>query len=155
MRAEVLRFLEDTAGRRNWAHKGLAVALRHLSVDEARWTPMGGHSVWEQINHVAYWKRYILRRIQGARPAARQAWPAMGRTPAQLRKATDDLTALHRALRAAVITLDPDDLQAPRGRYPLIQLLLGEAAHESYHVGQIFLTRKQYRRRGALSGNGV
>jgi uncharacterized damage-inducible protein DinB len=147
MRAAILRYLQDTAGRRNWAHTGLALAIRNLSIDEARWTPPVGHSVWEQINHVRYWKRYILLRIQGVRTRARQAWPAAGRTPADLRKATADLAALHRALRTAVLALDPDDFQAPRGaRYPLVQLLLGAAAHESYHAGQIFLTRKLYRR---------
>jgi uncharacterized damage-inducible protein DinB len=147
MRAVVLQYLQDTTRRRNWAHAGLALAIRNLGIDEARWSPPGGHSVWEQINHVRYWKRYILQRIQRVRTKARQAWPAGGRTPADLRKATADLAALHRALRAAVLALDPDDLQEPRGaRYPLVQLLLGAAAHESYHAGQIFLTRKLYRR---------
>ncbi len=147
MRTVILGFLQDTTRRRNWAHAGLAVAIRNLGVDEALWTPPGGHSVWEQINHVRYWKRYILRRIQGTRTKARQAWPAPGRTPADLHKTTADLAALHRGLRAAVIALDPDDLHEPRGaRYPLAQLLLGAAAHESYHAGQIFLTRKLYRR---------
>lgn len=149
MRAVILRFLEDTTGRRNWAHTGLAAAIRNLSVDEARWIPPGGHSVWEQINHVRYWKRYILRRVQGRRAIARQAWPPAGRTLADLRRATADLKGLHRQLRKAVIGRDPDDLHAPPGaRYTLVQLLLGEAAHESYHTGQIFLTRKLYRRRG-------
>lgn len=153
MRVEILRFLEDTAGRRNWAHKGLDVATRHLDVQEARWNPPGAHSVWEQINHIAYWKRWILRRIQGKRPASRQAWPPAGTTAAELRKARNDLAALHHQLRAAVMAFDPDGLHGPRGaRFTPAQLLLGEAAHESYHIGQIFLTRKLYRRRRGHAG---
>ncbi len=146
LRAEILRFLNDTQGRRNWAHKGLEVAIGNLGVEEARWTPPGGHSVWEQINHVAYWKRFILGRIQGKHPPARQAWPPGGRTLRELREAKADLEALHRELHAAVIAMDPDRLVARGVRYTVAQLLLGEAAHESYHIGQIFLTRKQYRR---------
>jgi uncharacterized damage-inducible protein DinB len=153
MRVEILRFLDDTAGRRNWAHKGLAVALRRLGLAEATWTPPGGHSVWEQIHHIAYWKRFILRSIQGKRPAARQAWPRAGRTVAELRRATADLAALHRELHRAVLALDPDGLQgAQRVRFTPAQLLLGEAAHEAYHIGQIFLTRKLYRRLAGRSG---
>ena len=53
MRAEVLRFLEDTAPRRNWTHKGLMAAIGHLSVDGARWTQVGGHAMWEQINQIS------------------------------------------------------------------------------------------------------
>jgi uncharacterized damage-inducible protein DinB len=153
MRVEILRFLDDTAGRRNWAHKGLEVATRHLDVQEARWKAPGSHSVWEQINHIAYWKRWILRRIQGKHPAARQAWPPAGRSHAELRKARVDLAALHRELRAAVMALDPEGLQGPRGaRYTPARLLLAEAAHEAYHIGQIFLTRKLYRARRRRAG---
>lgn len=147
LRAEIVRYLDDTAGRRNWAHKGLRVAIAGLGLDEARWTPTGGHSVWEQINHIAYWKRFIVTRVQGKRASARQAWPPAGRTLRELRRATDDLDALHRELHEAVIAMDPDDLIRRTLRYTVAQLLLGEAAHESYHIGQIFLTRNQYRRR--------
>jgi hypothetical protein len=58
---------------------------------------------------------------------------------------------LHRGLRRAVLDIAPDRFaQTKIGRYSLIQLLLGAAAHESYHAGQILLTRKLYRdaRRG-------
>jgi uncharacterized damage-inducible protein DinB len=120
---------------------------RGLRVASPRSADITGLARGQEINHARYWKRYILRRIQGTRTKARQAWPAPGRTPADLHKATADLAALHRGLRAAVIALDPDDLHEPRvPRYPLAQLLLGAAAHESYHAGQIFLTRKLYRR---------
>jgi uncharacterized damage-inducible protein DinB len=147
MRVEIVRFLDDTAGRRNWAHKGLRVAIRRLDVDEARWKPSRGHSVWEQMNHIAYWKRWILRHIQGKHPTARQAWPAEGTTSAELRGARDNLEALHHELRGAVMALHPDGLRGRRGaRFTPVQLLLGEAAHESYHIGQIFQTRKQYQR---------
>ena len=145
LRAEIVRFLDDTRGRRNWAHKGLQVAIAHLGVDEARWTPPAGHSVWEQINHIAYWKRYIVARVQGRRTPARQAWPPGGRTAAELRRAVGNLEALHRDLHTAVLAVDQDRLTAGP-RYSVAQLLLGEAAHESYHIGQIFLTRRQYRR---------
>jgi uncharacterized damage-inducible protein DinB len=146
LRAELMRFLDDTRGRRNWAHNGLEVAIRNLGVEEARWTPPGGHSVWEQINHVAYWKRFIVERARGRHPRAHQAWPPAGRTLRELRKATADLDALHRELHAAVMAMDPERLVTPGTRYGPAQLLLGEAAHESYHIGQIFMTRKQYRR---------
>lgn len=148
VRSEILRFLDDTFGRRNWAHKSLLAAIRGLGVEEARWTSEGvAHSVWAQINHVIHWKRYILQRMQGKRPRAYQAWPPAGGTEAELRRTTSALVGLHRDLRNAVLRLARDDLQREKGgRYPLVQLLLASAAHESYHIGQIFLTRKLYRR---------
>ncbi len=148
MRAEIVRFLDDTAGRWNWAHKGLGEAIKDLDPDEAVWKPQGGHSVWEQIHHITYWKRYILHRLQGKRPRMRQAWPAPGRAAGALRRAKADLGALHRELRKAVIGLDPDALFERKGqRGTTARLLMGGAAHESYHIGQILLTRELYRRR--------
>lgn len=38
MRAEIIRSLNDTAGRRNWARNGLRVAIGNLGWEEARWT---------------------------------------------------------------------------------------------------------------------
>jgi uncharacterized damage-inducible protein DinB len=148
-RRDIVRFADDTFGMRNWGHKGLALALRRLSLDEAMWTPGPGlHSIWEQINHLAYWKRYVRDRVRGQSRQTNQAWPAAGRTAAGLRRAIADLTRLHRELRYLVLSLPAETYAAAGGpRYSTVQLLLGEAAHDAYHIGQIFLTRKLYRRR--------
>ena len=151
LRREILQLLDDTMGRRNWAHSGLTVALKGLRLEEATWEPAAGHSVWEQINHIAHWKRYIVRRVRGTSSGTNQAWPAAGRTPADLRKAIAGLTALHDDLRRAVMRLSAGELTRKRRRFSHAQLLLGGAAHESYHIGQIFQTRKLYRVRRAGS----
>jgi hypothetical protein len=55
--------------------------------------------------------------------------------------------ALHRDMRAALLRLTPEALREKSGsRYSMVQHLLGELAHESYHIGQILLTRRLYRR---------
>ena len=152
-RRELARFREDTFARRNWGHQGLRAALRGLSLEEARWTPgRGVHSVWEQINHVAYWKHYVLERVRGRSRQTNQAWPPAGRTAAELDRAIAALARLHRDLRDAVLELSPEAFEVGGGpRYSTTQLLLGEAAHDAYHTGQILLTRKLYRRRRAPS----
>lgn len=148
IRDEILRVLDDTHGRRNWGHQGLLAALRGLTAEEASWIAAGvPHSVWQQINHVAYWKRHILKRVRGGHPRSSQAWPRGGRTAADLRRTREEVDALHRDLRAAVLRLPPEGLREKSGsKYSMAQLLLGELAHESYHIGQIVLTRRLYRR---------
>jgi uncharacterized damage-inducible protein DinB len=150
MRNEILRFLDDTFGRRNWGHAGLLAAIRGVGVAEARWKPRpAGHSVWQHINHVIHWKRYILQRVHGAHPRVNQAWPRAGRTRSELRRTQSELVKVHHALCRAVLALPAGTFEEKRGgRYSLAQLLLASAAHESYHIGQIFFTRKLYRRRG-------
>lgn len=147
VRDDVLWLLDTTFAAWNWAHKSVRDAVKDLAVPEAAWRPgRHTHSVWEQINHIAHWKAYIVRRIRGRRPRAHQAWPAAGRTAGDLRRSIDRLTRLHDDLRAAVLDIEPETFARSRsGKYPLARLLLGSAAHDSYHVGQILLTRKLYR----------
>ncbi|HKX17500.1 MAG TPA: DinB family protein [bacterium] len=144
VRDEVLWLLDTTFASWNWAHKSLLDSVKTLTVAEARWQPgRRAHSVWEQINHVAHWKAYIVDRIAGRRPVARQAWPAAGRTAADLRRSIARLTRLQDELRQIVQGLNPEAFALSRsGKYSLAKLLMGSAAHESYHAGQILLTRK-------------
>jgi len=148
LQREILRALNDTFARRNWGHRGFLTATRRLSVDEASWRPAdGAHTIWQQINHVAYWKRFVLDRLRGRRVRAAQAWPAGGRTVADLRRTLAGCAALHRALRGVVARLAPETLATRRGgQHSHAGLLLGALAHESYHIGQIMQLRKRYRR---------
>jgi uncharacterized damage-inducible protein DinB len=147
IREEILLFLDDTFGRRNWGHTGLLPALRGLGVQEAQWMAPGvPHSVWQQINHIIHWKTYILRRVQGQHPRVNQAWPPAGQTDAELRRTMSRLATLHAELRRAILALAPGAVEEKSGKYSFVQLLLASAAHESYHIGQILLTRKLYRR---------
>ncbi len=147
-RDEIVQLLDDTFGRRNWGHQGLIAAAHGLTAEEASWKPPDlAHTIWQQLNHIAYWRRNILERLRGRHPRWNQAWPHGGRTAAELRQTMHDLTALHEQFRTATLKLDPAELLSPKGsRYSLAQLLLGEAAHLSYHIGQITLTRKLYQR---------
>lgn len=149
VRDDVLWLLDTTFAAWNWAHKSVRDSVKGLTVPEAVWRPgRHAHSTWEQINHVAHWKAYIVERIAGRRPRAHQAWPAAGRTAADLRRSVDRLARLHDELRATILKIEPARFGASRsGRYTLARLLLGSAAHDSYHAGQILLTRKLYGRR--------
>lgn len=148
IREEILRVLDDTFGRRNWGHQGFVTATRGLTVGEASWRPPdGAHTIWEQTNHVLYWKRHVLERLRGRRPRSRQAWPRGGRTASELRRTLAAGVSLHRALRAAVRRLGPEGRDGRRGGRSRVQLLLGALAHESYHIGQLMALRRRYRRR--------
>jgi len=147
IRDDVLWFLDTTFAAWNWAHKSMRDAVKNLTASEPAWQPSRHtHSVREQINHVAHWKAYVGQRLRGRRPRAHQAWPASGRTARDLRRSIAHLGRLHDELRKTVLDMAPDTFARSRiGRYSTVQLLLGAAAHESYHAGQILLTRKLYR----------
>ncbi len=142
-------FTKDTAaGRSNWGHPGLARLLKAVRVEEASWTPGGEiHSIWEEVNHIIHWSRFTLDCLEDGDKPTKQAWPAGGGGEEEWRRAVAQAVRLHAALVRRVRGLDPRALSSRLGRtrYTFDQLILGNAAHISYHAGRIALLRRLYR----------
>jgi len=141
-------FMKDTAGRGNWGNPGLAKILKGVSVQEATWRPAPTiHSIWEEVNHIAYWSRFTLDYVKGRAKPTKQAWPAGRGGVAGWRRANQEVSRLHAELTRRIPSLDDLALaaRAKPTRYNTAQLLLGCASHIAYHVGQIALQRKLYR----------
>ncbi|MGQ0549699.1 MAG: DinB family protein [Armatimonadota bacterium] len=141
-------FARDTAGRGNWGNPGLSRILKGVKVDEATWklTP-GDHSIWEEVNHIAYWSRFTLDYLKGRGKPTKQAWPAGKGGATGWRRDIGEASRLHDELVRRIAALD-DAALAARARptpYATAQLLLGCASHIAYHVGQIAVIRKLYR----------
>lgn len=144
-------FTKDTAGRGNWGNPGLVKILKGVSVREAAWTPAPGtHSIWDEVNHIAYWSRFTLDYLKGRAKWIKQAWPAGRGGAAGWRRTVTRTSRLHSALTRRIVLLDDTALAARFGltrrtRYTVDQLILGCASHIAYHVGQIAVLRKLYR----------
>ncbi len=154
--------LQPPPGRRNW-HGGPspAGALRGVSAEQAAWRPTPRRkSVWEMALHIAYWK-YTVRRHLGGSEARFARSPA--NFPAQPDPAgeaawAEDVALLrseHARLIEAVRALSERRLGAvpPRGkRWTYGELVLGIAAHDAYHTGQIQLLKRLWEERALLTG---
>ncbi|MEO7985789.1 MAG: DinB family protein [Gemmatimonadales bacterium] len=153
--------LQPAPGTRNW-HGGPSPvgALRGVDVEQAAWRPAPRRkSIWALALHVAYWK-YTVRRHLVATAVPRFSrspsnWPAL---PATLDEKSwaSDVTLLkehHDRLVEAVarVPLSALDRIPPQGRrWTYGQLLLGIAAHDAYHTGQIQLMKRLWEERKAL-----
>jgi uncharacterized damage-inducible protein DinB len=142
-------FTRDTAGRGNWGHPGLAKLLKDVGVEESTWEPGGeAHSIWEEVNHIIYWSRFTLDCLEeGRNKRMTQAWPAGEGDEEGWRKAVAATSRLHAALVRRTASLERKALAVRLGRtrYTYEQLVLGCAAHISYHAGRIALLRRLYR----------
>lgn len=153
--------LQPGPGRRNW-HGGPSpvTALRGVTVAQAVWraTPRR-KTIWELALHIAYWK-YTVRRHLSREPLERFArrpsnFPAQPAIPDSAAWASDValVRAEHERLVLAVAALDERRL----GRVPVEgrrwtygELVLGIAAHDAYHTGQIQLLKRLWQERGDL-----
>jgi uncharacterized damage-inducible protein DinB len=147
-----LLFLIDSAyDRVSWHGTNLRGSIRGLSVREAAWRPgRDRHNIWELIVHAAYWKYIAWRRLTGA---SRGSFPLDGSNwfvrpeSASLKALRADIALLeqmHRTLRQAIADLKPRDLdrRPRRSKVSMRALLIGIAAHDLYHAGQIQLLKR-------------
>lgn len=162
--------LQPPPGRKNW-HGGPSPvgALRGVTAAEAVWRPTPRRkSIWELTLHVAYWKYTVSRHLErghAARfPRAPANFPAQpepsdeaawARDVALLRDEHERLVAAVRALpERSLGRMPPGAHPGASRRWTYGELVLGIAAHDAYHTGQIQLLKRLWQERAALASGG-
>lgn len=128
------------------------MALAGVTAADAAWTPGGGaNSIWQTVNHVAFWKRLVAARMGGAPLTAEQinnndtfGPPGDPSDAAGWKTAVGRLFEASAAIQEALGRLTDADLDRPLpGESRSLQdLLSGVVLHDGYHAGQIVLIRK-------------
>ncbi len=149
----LLRLLDESYEKKAWHGPNLKGSIRGLSAGQAAWRPAPRrHSIAEQVIHAAYWKYAVRRRLRGD---ARGSFPLKGSNwfPVLESLSTADwknyvalLDSEHRALRQAIVEMPAERLHtlAPggNGKVTYIAIVMGIAAHDVYHAGQIQLLKR-------------
>lgn len=143
--ATILRNLDEAYEKRAWHGTNLRGALRGLTAEEAWYRPAPlRHNIYELTVHAAYWKYAVRRRLTGEKRGSfalkGSNWLAAPPRPdeAAWRAVVALLQAEHRALREVIAALDESRLENPK----TLGMLLGIAAHDLYHCGQIQLIKR-------------
>ena len=147
----LLNALDRAYNRQSWHGTNLRGSLRGIAAAQASRRPGAGrHNIWELAVHCAYWKYAVWRRLtradrgsfplEGSNFFARPEGPA---TDAAWKADLALLEAMHRQLREAVARLTPRDLarRAKGSPFTNADLVLGAAAHDLYHAGQVQLIK--------------
>ena len=132
-----------------------------MDADQAIWRPAPRRkNIWALTLHIAYWKYTVLRHLEAGPiqrfPRSPSNWPAppSAADEAAWTRDVELLKEQHRLLAIAVAKVSAEALDRipPAGcRWTYGQLVLGIAAHDAYHTGQIQLVKKLWRERKALS----
>jgi uncharacterized damage-inducible protein DinB len=143
--------LERAFDRRSWHGPNLLGSIRGVSPEQAAWRPGSGrHNIWELIVHAAYWKYIVHRRLTGGK---RGSFPLEGSNfferplEASIKALKSDaglLRSVHKALIDEV-KIFPTSLLgrlSPGGKYTFREMIIGVAAHDIYHAGQIQLLKR-------------
>jgi uncharacterized damage-inducible protein DinB len=146
----LLQALDQAFDRKSWHGTNLRGTLRGLTLEGASQRPGPGRpSIHELVVHLAYWKYCVLRQLvdlpKGSFPLKGSNWfPREGATTAQWQADLALLDRMHRELRAALAALEPTDLDRPsaKAKHRILDLILGVAAHDLHHGGQIQLIKR-------------
>ncbi len=139
------------------AHVDCVACIEDVGADLTARTVTGyPHSIWQIVEHMNYWMNYELHRIAGERPSypdhAIESWPAHP-SPAsedQWQETRRCFVALLGQLaslaEADAATFEkavlPDKPSSPPSTVGAV--LKQITAHNSYHVGQIAMLRRQF-----------
>lgn len=149
-RGILLENLDRAFGKPSWHGPNLRGGLRGVTpeIAAARAAP-NRKNIWEHVVHAAYWKYIARRRLLGEK---RGGFPLKGSNwferPVELSLLAwkADLALLddsHASLLEAVASFDGElSSRIPKSTVTYLQLLLGVAAHDTYHAGQIQLLKR-------------
>ena len=140
--ALLLASLDYAFDKSGWHGSNLMGVLRGVDAASVARRVNGRRSIWEQLLHAAYWKQRVLNLLVGTQrfPRPGSNWPRLPTTRDRASWEADLqlIRDIHARLRIAVTAL-------PRGRLDekkTIRLILGGAAHDAYHTGQISAIKK-------------
>jgi uncharacterized damage-inducible protein DinB len=149
----LLRQLRQAFNEHSWHGTNLYGSLRGLKPDMAAWRPYPDrHNIWELIVHAAYWKYTVVRRLKGDK---RGSFALEGsnfftrpneQSPAALKADIQLLKLYHDKLLETVQALRPSDFdKIPiESKVSNRDVIMGIAAHDIYHAGQIQLLKRLY-----------
>ncbi len=149
--ALLLQAYDQAYDKRSWHGTSLRGSVRGLPLEVAEWRPHPGrHNIREVVQHAAYWKYAVWRRLQGGK---RGSFPLKGSnwfpcadsvTEAMWKEDVALLDRFHKLLREAITQLRDDQL--PRrikgSKSSAFTLITGITAHDLYHAGQIQLLKR-------------
>jgi uncharacterized damage-inducible protein DinB len=140
-RRELVEWWDEAAdGAVWWAPWSRAV--EGLTAEQAAWKPAPDrHSIWQLVNHMSFWREYLVHRAEGGAPSTeedlhRQNWQEPAEVSEEAwRAARSRFTESHAKVRA--VLANPATPPPPEPELDLRYLL----PHDSYHVGQIMFIR--------------
>lgn len=149
----LLKIIDRAYDNKSWHGTNLKGAIRGLKFQKAIWKPFPNqHSIFEIVLHTAYWKYVVTRRLtntkKGSFPIKGSNWFNKNNVISKdWDNAKKILNQSHSKLREAILRLKLKDLtkRPKNSSIDNLTIIMGIAAHDLYHAGQIQLLKKLMR----------
>jgi hypothetical protein len=146
----LMLMLDEGFNKGAWHGPNLLGSLRGVTVRQLLHRPRkDGHNIWELALHCAYWKSVARDRLTGRRGSfpleGSNFFPrGNGLSLSDWKRDLALLKSQHALLKGTILKLDPAKYGAriAGSRHTVRRTILGAAAHDIYHAGQISLLRR-------------
>ena len=148
---EMMAVRDDDPAGENW-FAPVSRALGGLTAAQAAWVPGEGmNTIWQLVNHLTFWTRFVAGRLAGDPPTGRaidnDATFGSPGDPADdegWARAVQGLRDAYGGLHAALAPQTDAELDRPLNsrRTPAVTMISGTVMHDAYHIGQIVLLRR-------------
>lgn len=109
-------------------------------------TIAGGNNIWQLINHLIYWRKTVIIRLQGilATPPMPEFYLPEDQSEEAWKDTLYQFDEVYALLRQSILDFDAQQLDrpSPMQAQTYHQLLLGCLQHDAYHMGQMVLLKK-------------
>ena len=137
-----------------WHGPSLMEALKGVNVGQAAARPIEGrHTIWEIVNHCAYWMRSVDKALHGEVMESipeTEDWVGMGETADDWKRDLERMDQTYEKLQATIEGFE-GDLDAMVGaqfgenffQFSNRKMLHGVADHNIYHAGQVSILKRK------------
>ena len=133
----------------SWHGPNMVQILDGLELDEVIAKQIGGrHSIWEIVNHIAFWINVVNRSLNGnyvSKGELKRDWPEIGTTQEDWILSVEKLHISINSLLDSLSDLSNEELEVMilDTNYNYRTVLQGILHHNLYHMGQISLLKKK------------
>jgi hypothetical protein len=144
---DITQFLISAWDGHAWHGPSFSSLLEGVDSEKALAHPIPGrHSIWELVNHVAFWIEKVTESLEIENmpdPEGLYDWPPTGEGEEDWVYTKNALETAHKLLLDSVARFNPERLnEKVQGRdYTYLTMFNGIENHNLYHAGQIALLR--------------
>ena len=129
-----------------WTGYNFITVLKDIAASVAARVPEKGNSIWQQVNHLVYWRRVVLLRLSGRneRPPGIDM-----QTPESISEKDwqDTLVLFNEVYEELLLQIrsfpvEKLDTESPKEGQTYRDLLYGFLQHDAFHMGQMVYFRK-------------
>lgn len=141
----LLNVLDSTFDKESW-YAPFKHAIEGLTAEQAKWKPTGEatKSIWENINHLTYYKERLAANLEGREWTLNLDGDATFNLTKQSsddkewKKVVERAEIAQHNLRKVLSTISDERLEQDSLEGKLLDIML----HDAYHTGQIIQLRK-------------